>query len=80
MWKNGVEKIAFVFSYGIMDLQCDGFGCQNTNTDHFHEYVQDIKDGVIEIFFGSRGPLVLSLMQTGFYIIPTYTGVSNIRY
>ena len=39
-----------------MDLQYDGFGCQNMNIVHFHEYVQEIKDGLIEIFFG---PLVL---------------------
>ena len=28
---------------------------------HFHEFVQEIKDGLIEIFFG---PLVLPLMQS----------------
>ena len=77
---NGVEKIASVISCGIMDLQDDGFGCQNMKIVHFHEYVQDIKDGGIEIFFGPRGPLVLPLMQTWFYITHTYTGVSNIRY
>ena len=38
---NGVEKIASVISCGIMDLQYDGFGCQNMNIVHFHEYVQE---------------------------------------
>ena len=77
---NGVEKIVSVISCGIMDLPYDGFGCQNMNIVHFHEYVQEIKDGFIEIFLGPRGPLVLPLMQTWFYIIHTYKGVSNIRY
>ena len=38
---NGVEKIASVISCGIMDLQYDGFGCQNMKIVHFHEYVQE---------------------------------------
>ena len=56
-----MEKIASVFSCEIMDLQYYGFVCQNMSIVHFHEYVQEIKDGLIEIFFG---PLVLPLMQS----------------
>ena len=42
---NGVEKIASVISCGIMDLQYDGFGCQNMKIVHFHEYVQESEEG-----------------------------------
>ena len=43
----GVEKIASVISCGIMDLQYDGFGCQNMNIVHFHEYVQERLRGAL---------------------------------
>ena len=42
---NGVENIASVISCGIMDLQYDGFGCQNMKIVHFHEYVQESEEG-----------------------------------
>ena len=44
---NGMEKIASVISCGIMDLPYDGFGCQNMNIVHFHEYVQERLRGAL---------------------------------